>query len=802
MLSRISVTNSSGVKITTGTAARSSKLITSAVILVCLGIWLAFTAADGADWPTYRHDGARSGITPERLLPPLSEQWVFIPKDAPEPAWPMPAEELPRMHFDDAYHVAVSGKAVYFGSSVDNKVYSLDASTGKIRWSTFTGGPVRLAPTIWKDRVFVGSDDGYVYCLKAKNGKVIWKFKASYSDRRVIGNGRMISLWPVRTGVLVDDGIAYFCAGVFPTEGMYVCAVRAKDGELIWRNDTIGDHSHELQYGGISPQGYLLASENRLYVPSGRAMPAVFDRRDGRFLFYYPAGHAGGTWALLTNGELVAGVDDTGEPAKISYDEDTARRRDDLYAWFPGIRLVVTPDFSYILTEHDIRAVDRRAYPTLKREVELLEEERQSLSGKLSDMKRKLRKLESTSKGDDQPVDRGEETREMLERRIDELTRRINELAEREKELKDSICEWKHPCEGFCSMILAGDVLYSGGQGEVMAVDAGTGRRIWSSKVVGRASGLAVADGRLFVSTDRGRIYCFGRGKVSKVREVRPDIDPSPYPRDRLTPIYEAAAESIVRETGIRKGCCLVLGAGEGRLAFELAKRTDLMIIGIEPDAKKVEKARKRLDAAGLYGSRVTIDQGSLSALPYPDYFANLIVSDEVLVSGRVRGSSAEVFRVLRPYGGVIYFGQPAGAAGVTGPLDVKGLLGWFKGSGVPKPEVSERDGIWAKITRGPLEGAGSWTHEYADPGNTACSDDKLVKLPLEVLWFGRPGPEGMVERHARAPAPVSVNGRLFVQGENVVMAYDVYNGVLLWKREIPGAVRVRVDVDGSNLAA
>ena len=33
-------------------------------------------------------------------------------------------------------------------------------------------------------------------------------------------------------------------------------------------------------------------------------------------------------------------------------------------------------------------------------------------------------------------------------------------------------------------------------------------------------------------------------------------------------------------------------------------------------------------------------------------------------------------------------------------------------------------------------------------------------------------------------------------------MAYDAYNGTLLWERRIPGAVRVRADVDGGNLAA
>ena len=74
-----------------------------------------------------------------------------------------------------------------------------------MRWTFFTEGPVRFAPSIWKDQVYVGSDDGYAYCLKSTDGKLVWKYRAGPSDEKVLGNGRRISLWPVRTSVLVDQ---------------------------------------------------------------------------------------------------------------------------------------------------------------------------------------------------------------------------------------------------------------------------------------------------------------------------------------------------------------------------------------------------------------------------------------------------------------------------------------------------------------------------------------------------------------------------------------------------------------------
>ena len=744
------------------------------VLCVIFFLAIACSMANAEDWTAYRHDNARSGITVETLTTPLSLRWTLKPAHAPVTAWMEPAEELERMHFDSAYHVTVANGAVYFGSSVDNKVYAVDSAAGKVRWTFFTGGPVRFAPAVWEDRVYVGSDDGYVYCLKAKDGKLVWKYRAGPTDEKIIGNGRMISLWPVRTSVLVDDGVVYFGAGVFPYEGIYICALKADDGAIIWKNDTIGDHSHELSFGGISPQSYLVASENILYVPSGRAMPAAFDRVSGEFLYYCSTGgKVGGTWALVAEGELIAGVDLSGVPAKIAYDGKTGKRKGDVYAWFPGIDMVVTPDVSYAVTEDGIHAIARSAYPHINAKLNAIKADQDKLTAMLSDLKDKL-------------VDVDEKMRDEVSKQIDETTQRIDELAEKEREsLKSATCKWQYARKDLSSLILAGDAVFAGGDGIAIAVSTLTGKELWSYRVDGKAHGLAVSDGCLFISTDKGDIYCFGIEEVSRPKEIKHQIDYSPYPEDKLTSVYKAAAEAITNETGIKKGYCLVLDSDTGRLAYELAKRTEMKIVGIEDDPKKVEKAKKALDAAGLYGSRIVVEQWDLAGLP--DYFANLIVSDASIARRKARPWSAEMLRVLRPYGGVAYI--PDVSSWIPTPDD-----------GCKTQESSIENVMMT--TRGELEGAGSWRQLYANPQNTACSDDLLVKAPLSLLWFGEPGPGKMVERHARAESPIAINGRLFIQGAEVIMAYDAYNGTLLWEREIPGAVRVRADVDGGNLAA
>ncbi|MFC1713174.1 PQQ-binding-like beta-propeller repeat protein [Candidatus Poribacteria bacterium] len=731
-----------------------AKLRTISLVFLFTCIMVS-NAANAEDWATYRYDSARSGVTSEKLTAPLSLYWTLKPTHSPKPAWPAPGEENPRMHFDSAYHVTASDGKIYFGSSVDNKVYALDSEKGEMDWTFFTEGPVRFAPSIWKDRIYFGSDDGNVYCLKAKNGELVWKYRAGPSAEKVIGNGRMISLWPVRTSVMVDDDVVYFGAGVFPYEGIYICALDAEKGSVIWKNDTVGDEAHELTYGGISPQSYLIATESTLYVPSGRAMPAAFDRKTGRFLRYLSAGKSGGTWALVSEDELIAGTSIGGGPGKVAFEAETGRKKGDAYAWFPGIDMVTTADVSYTLTQDGIKAISRGAYPHLLEKLNAIKADRDALSAMLSDMEQKL-------------VDVDERMNEIVSKQIEDTTARINALAtEEEKSLKDLACKWQYDRKGLYCLILAGDTLFAGGDGVIVAVDTKTGKELWNDTVTGKAYGLAATDGRLLVSTDQGDVYSFGETTDSEGFVVQAEMNDSPYPDDRLTSICKAAVDEILTNTEINKGYCLVLGNGTGRLAFEIAQRTDLQVVGLEEDTKRVKEAREKLDAAGVYGSRVVVEQWDLSELP--DYFANLIVSEKILVSGKMDHSSEDVFRVLRPYGGVAYMIQP--------------------------------DGKVEKAVRGALEGAEGWTHQYANPQNTSCSEDELVKSPLGVLWFGEPGGSRMLERHAKAASSVSLNGRLFVQGEDVIMAHDAYNGTRLWQREIPGAVRARTDVDGGNLS-
>lgn len=159
-----------------------------------------------------------------------------------------------------------------------------------------------------------------------------------------------------------------------------------------------------------------------------------------------------------------------------------------------------------------------------------------------------------------------------------------------------------------------------------------------------------------------------------------------------------------------------------------------------------MQSFRKTLHDEDRYGAGITIHQASLDKLPYRDFAAALVVSGNIIESGTCSGSAAELFRMVRPDGGMAIIGQPPGCKNV---LEESELRAWLdEGNiGYTISNAAEK-GLWAKVVHGPLPGAGEWTHMWADLGNTACSKDTRTRDEFSLLWFGEPGPRVMVDRH------------------------------------------------------
>ncbi len=270
----------------------------SLALLTLLFVAVGFAGrGSAADWPTWRGDERRSGDWEGELAETLHLQWT---RDLP----PLePAYRHPRLQFDLGYEPVLADDTLFIGSSRNDSVTAFDLTTGEQRWRFYASGPVRFAPVALAGKVYFGSDDGHLYCVDAADGELLWRFRAVPSDRKLLGNRRLISVWPVRGGPVIADDTIYFAAGVWSFEGVFVYALDAATGSVRWINDRAGflygQHPHDAKaFGGITPQGYLVVRGDDLVVPCGTALPAIFDRTSGKLKsFELPkAGRSPGGW--------------------------------------------------------------------------------------------------------------------------------------------------------------------------------------------------------------------------------------------------------------------------------------------------------------------------------------------------------------------------------------------------------------------------------------------------------------------------------------------------------------------------
>ena len=176
-----------------------------------------------SSWPTYRHDGGRSGAAGTRLSPELKLGW--------EKAVPGPLTSA----------VIADGRVLL--ASIDtHTVHALDAADGSPVWQCTVGGRVDSPPTVNGGFVYLGSADGWVYCLRAMDGVLAWRFRLAPEARQIVSYGQLESVWPIHGNVLVHEGqdpsaspSVYAVAGrsAFTDGGLFLYRLDARTGKLI-----------------------------------------------------------------------------------------------------------------------------------------------------------------------------------------------------------------------------------------------------------------------------------------------------------------------------------------------------------------------------------------------------------------------------------------------------------------------------------------------------------------------------------------------------------------------------------------
>ena len=111
-----------------------------------------------------------------------------------------------------------------------------------------------------------------------------------------------------------------------------------------------------------------------------------------------------------------------------------------------------------------------------------------------------------------------------------------------QKELASVGVIWQKPNEHDAALLMTGDAIVSGGNGEIFGYDRESGNETLKLSVDGEARGLVFANGNLLVSTTTGQIFCFGPGEPVETPLASAKKYPNPYTDDDVTNLVSDAA--------------------------------------------------------------------------------------------------------------------------------------------------------------------------------------------------------------------------------------------------------------------
>ncbi len=700
-----------------------------------------------ADWPMWRHDATRSGVSSAALPVELQLQWS---RDYPPetPAWP----DQEKMPFDICFEPIVVGKTLYMNSARHDCVRAVDVDTGDRKWVFFADGPVRFAPLHHNGKIYFTCDDGCLYCVTAETGELVWKLRGGPSDRRILGNQRIISTWPARGAPVVADDTLYFAASIWPFMGVFIHAVDPETGKILWTND--GDGSTYMKqphatdaFASVAPQGPLAIDGNHLLIPGGRSIPAVFERKNGKLLRLPLAenGKLGGGSEVVAFGDIYFNGGSVFETKSSKFQGNFAKL------------VLTTPKILFAYDNNALKAFNPATYRVIPEKAEPTPQPSRPL-----EPGEKLEVLPLPERVVEDP-----KNKPLPPPVLTKTSRwRVDELA-------------TIGVPSLEVMIMAGNRIYAGGDNVILAIDYDptikTFAVAWRTRIEGKVCRLVAGANRLFAVTREGQLFCFGQDDVTpRHYPLRAPVHPPELPA------LAKRVKALVDAGGARDGYAVQWGYGDGIVATEILRQTNLQLLSLEPSAENTLAGRRAHAVADTYGTRIAILPGEPKLAQLPPFFASVIFANNLKAAGISYNENflRQAFHSLRPFGGrlVLSMNEVPSVAAVEQ---------WARNT--PQAKV-RRIGDFVVVSReGPIPGSANWTHEHADSSNTRVSKDSVVKAPMGILWFGGPSHEGVLPRHGHGPQPQVIDGRVLIEGVDMLRCLDVYTGRMLWETSLPG---------------
>ncbi|MEX6686471.1 PQQ-binding-like beta-propeller repeat protein [Danxiaibacter flavus] len=180
---------------------------------------------------------------------------------------------------------AIYKDCIFIGSE-DGNLYAVQ-ETGQLKWKFKTGGAVHSSPAVSNGTVYFGSFDGNFYAVDITSGKMKWKFKTG-GEKWIGGKGYFglkpddlytEDLWDFFISSPLSDNNVQNETIYFGSSDGNVYAVNAKDGTLKWKFATNGViHTSPLLY------------KNTIYIGSWDTYMYAIDASSGKAKWKFKTG--------------------------------------------------------------------------------------------------------------------------------------------------------------------------------------------------------------------------------------------------------------------------------------------------------------------------------------------------------------------------------------------------------------------------------------------------------------------------------------------------------------------------------
>lgn len=151
-------------------------------------------------------------------------------------------------------------------SSLDHKVYALNAANGKTRWVFATKGPVLSSPAISDGTLYIGSLDHHFYALDARTGKMLWQFDTGD---------------PIFSTAAVAGHIVCFGGN------KKIFGLDTRTGKVVWTSPANGFFQDRVATDGST--FFMGDWANTFYALDARTGTTKWEEHVGRLFYFSPA---------------------------------------------------------------------------------------------------------------------------------------------------------------------------------------------------------------------------------------------------------------------------------------------------------------------------------------------------------------------------------------------------------------------------------------------------------------------------------------------------------------------------------